>query len=217
MLKTSPIFIIVNNNAIIGYSGFNRIGVDRVKEAGMKRFILVLLCLLFPVLVLAQDAAVVKPKVLVVYYSREGHTKKVAEALAKRFGADIEGLVDLKKRVGLLEFVAAGKDATTHQLTRIAPVKADVNVYDVILIGTPSWFSNVSPAVRTFVSQHKFDGKKVGVFGTAHMSGVENCMKDLAELAAPGKGADVPKLPLVHKDLTDDILPKKIEEFYRKF
>ncbi|MFA5362573.1 MAG: flavodoxin [Candidatus Omnitrophota bacterium] len=182
----------------------------------MKCFLPLLFCLVFPVLGFAQDAAV-KPKVLVVYYSRDGHTKKAAEALAKRFDADIEGLVDLKKRVGPVEFVTAGKDATTHQLTRIAPVKADLNAYDVILIGTPSWFSNVTPAVRTFVSQHTFAGRKVGVFGTAHMSGVWNCMNDLAELVAPGKGADVPQLPLVHKDLTEDILPKKIEEFFHKF
>jgi flavodoxin len=182
----------------------------------MKCFLPLLFCLVFPVFGFAQDAAV-KPKVLVVYYSRDGHTKKAAEALAKKFGADIEELVDFKKRTGPVESVAAGKDAVTHQLTRIAPMKANLDAYDIILIGTPSWFSNVTPAVRTFVSQNKFAGKKTGVFGTAHMTGVGNCMNDLAELVAPGEGADIPRLPLVHKDLTEDILPEKIDEFHRKF
>ncbi|MDD2703702.1 MAG: flavodoxin [Candidatus Omnitrophica bacterium] len=182
----------------------------------MKCFLPLLFCLVFPVVVFTQDAAV-KPKVLVVYYSRDGHTKKAAEALAKKFGADIEGLVDIKKRTGPVDSVAAGKDAVTHKLTRIAPVKADLDAYGIILIGTPSWFSNVTPAVRTFVSQNNFSGKKTGVFGTAHMTGVGSCMNDLAELVAPGKAGDIPRLPLVHKDLTEDILSKKIDEFYRKF
>ncbi len=185
----------------------------------MKKTMMILFCLFFPVLSWAQEAAAEKPRVLVIYYTREGHTKKAAEALVKRFEADIEGLVDLKDRVGPVAFVIAGKDAKTRQLTRIAPVKADLGAYDIVLIGTPSWFSNVTPAVRTFVAEYgnKLAGKKTGVFGTAHLTGVENCMNDLAELVAPGKGPDIPKLPLVHKDLTDDVLPQKVEEFYRKF
>jgi flavodoxin len=41
------------------------------------------------------------PKILVVYYSRTGVTKKLAENIAKELHADGEELVDIKKRKGL--------------------------------------------------------------------------------------------------------------------
>lgn len=156
------------------------------------------------------------PRVLVVYYSRDGHTKSVADALAKKFNADIEGLIDTKKRTGPVGTPAAGKDAITGKMTRIKKVKTDPQKYDIILLGTPSWFSNPAPAIRTYVVQHDLTGRKVGVFGTTHLTGVENCLEKLAELAAPGNAQAVPRLPLRHKDLGKDDLPKKIDEFYRQ-
>ena len=101
-------------------------------------------------------------------------------------------------------------------LTQIEPLKLNPNDYDIILIGTPSWFGNVTPAVRTFATKYKLTGKKIGVFGTAHLTGVENALKQLAELVAK-EGADkVPALPLRHRDLTEDILKAKIDDFYQK-
>ena len=41
-------------------------------------------------------------KCLVVYYTRTGKTKFVAEAIATQLGADLEEVVDLKKRGGAI-------------------------------------------------------------------------------------------------------------------
>jgi flavodoxin len=41
-------------------------------------------------------------KTLVVYYSRTGTTRKVAEAIAGILRCDIEEVVDTKKRSGIL-------------------------------------------------------------------------------------------------------------------
>ena len=136
--------------------------------------------------VFAQDI-VIQPlakmsRVLVVYYSRDGHTQQVAQALAKRFHADTERLIDMKKRTGPFGFPAAGKDAIAGNLTKLGPLAHDPGQYDVILIGTPSWFGNVTPAVRTFVKEYDLSQKKIGVFGTAHMTGVENALKELLSL-----------------------------------
>jgi flavodoxin len=41
-------------------------------------------------------------KSLVVYYSRSGNTRFVAEQISEEIGADIEEIIDIKKRKGLL-------------------------------------------------------------------------------------------------------------------
>jgi len=155
--------------------------------------------------------------VLVVYYSRTGNTQEVAERLAQKFNADIERIIDRKKRVGPIAFVAAGKDALAGNLTQIEPLKRNPQDYDLILIGTPSWYSHMTPAIRTFVSESDLSGKQVGVFATAHLTGVETALDQLAAFINPEKAESIPKLPLRKRDLEDDVLNQKIESFFQQF
>ncbi len=59
-------------------------------------------------------------KSLVVYYTRTGNTKFVAETIAAELVSDMEEVVDLKKREGTLGYMSASKDATGGKLTEIA-------------------------------------------------------------------------------------------------
>lgn len=186
-------------------------------SAFLKKIIMTLFCLLISGLVLAQAVTQKDVKVLVVYYSREGHTKLVAEKLAKKFNADLEQLIDKKKRTGPIGFSGAGKDAVAGNLTKLKSLKHNPQEYDIILIGTPSWFGNVTPAVRTFIKENNLSGKKIGVFGTAHLTGVENALKQAVELIGKENVEQIPTLPLRHRDLADDVLGEKIEFFYKMF
>lgn len=201
----------------IGRFGVHFCARSNTVRAFSKKIIIILFCLLIPGLSLAQTISQENAKVLVVYYSREGHTKLVAEKLAKKFNADLEQLIDKKKRIGLIGVSGAGKDAVAGNLTKIASLKHDPHNYDIILIGTPSWFGNVTPAVRTFIKENKFSGKKIGVFGTAHLTGVENALKQAAELINKENAEEIPTLPLRHRDLTEDALAEKVEIFYNAF
>lgn len=156
------------------------------------------------------------PTVLVVYYSRDGHTQKVAQALVKKFNADSEQLIDKKKRTGPIGVTSAGKDAIAKKLTSIEPLKKNPMDYDIILIGTPSWFGNPTPAVRTLIKLYPLKGKKVGVFGTAHMTGIEACLSQLTQLVSQDAPQTIPTLALRHKDLEEAIVKNKVEAFYKK-
>ena len=179
-------------------------------------FFMALLCAVIAGAVWSQEAPQKQAKVLVVFYSREGHTKLVAEKLAKKFNADLEQLIDKKKRTGPIGFSGAGKDAVAKNLTKLEPLKHNPKDYDIILIGTPSWFGNVTPAVRTFIKDNNLSGKKVGVFGTTHLTGIENALKQAAELISKENAEQIPTLPLRHRDLKLDILSGKIEIFYKQ-
>ena len=58
-------------------------------------------------------------KVLVVYYSRTGNTRFVAEAVAQSLKADIEEIRDRKNRMGIFGFLRCGYEAIFKKLTDI--------------------------------------------------------------------------------------------------
>lgn len=58
-------------------------------------------------------------KTLVVFYSRTGNTKKMAKILAKELHADIDEIVDLKNRKGILGYIFSGRDAMKQLKTKI--------------------------------------------------------------------------------------------------
>jgi flavodoxin len=105
-------------------------------------------------------------KSLVVYYTRTGNAKFVAEIIAAQLGSDIEEVVDQKKRAGTLGWVSAGKDSTQEKETQIAPTKLSPLNYDLIVIGTPIWAWRPTPAIRTYIKQNDLQGKKVALFFT---------------------------------------------------
>ena len=105
-------------------------------------------------------------KSLVVYYSRTGNAKFVAETIAAEIGSDLEEIVDLKKRSGILGFLIGGFDATRGKKTEIAETKKSIEEYELVIVGTPVWNSRPTPAVKTYLQKNKFSGKRIAVFAT---------------------------------------------------
>lgn len=93
-------------------------------------------------------------KVLVVYYSRTGSTRKIAQDIAKQMDADLEEISDQKKRTGLLGFVLGGRDAMTKKETCISGMRKNPAEYDLVILGSPIWGGNITPALRTYINQY---------------------------------------------------------------
>ncbi len=105
-------------------------------------------------------------KSLVVYYSRSGNARFVAETIAAEIGADIEEIIDLKKRSGLLGFLGGGSDARRGKETKISSTTKSPADYDLIVVGTPVWAGRPTPAITTYLKKNDLSGKKVAVFFT---------------------------------------------------
>lgn len=105
-------------------------------------------------------------KTLVVYYSRTGNTKFVAEEVTAELGADMEEIIDLKNREGKLGWLSSSRDATGNRQTKIEETKKDPKDYDLIVIGTPVWAWSPSSAIRSYVATHDLSGKNVALFFT---------------------------------------------------
>jgi NAD(P)H dehydrogenase (quinone) len=98
------------------------------------------------------------PKALVIYYSRSGHTAKMAEALS-------EGLSQSKVSVTLVEAEKAKVD--------------DLKDADAVVIGSPCYYGSMAGPLKAFldesVSLHgKLEGKVGGAFASSGMLGGGN-------------------------------------------
>jgi len=119
-------------------------------------------------------------KSLVVFYSRTGTTKKVAESIAKKLEADIEEIVDLTDRKGALGFILGGRDALRKKPTEIKKPEKNPADYDLVVIGTPVWASTMAPAIRVYFSTAKI--KSSAFFCTYGGRGAEKTFADMLEL-----------------------------------
>ena len=95
-------------------------------------------------------------KSLVVYYTRTGNARFVAETIAAEIGADVEEVIDLKKRTGALGYLSGGSDARRGKETEISPTKKSPAEYDLIIVGTPVWAGRPTPAILTYLKKTRF-------------------------------------------------------------
>jgi len=121
-------------------------------------------------------------KTLVVYYSMQGNTKKVAEMIAQKTGADTARL-ELVKEYSLVTSLTKGLAHIKKGVApELKPVKLDLNKYDQIYIGTPVWWYTFTPPIRSFFEQFDLDGKILRFFCT-HGGNTGTTFDDLEKLA----------------------------------
>ena len=108
-------------------------------------------------------------KMLVVYYSwSNGNTEKIALSLQKATGADIAKIETLEPYKGSYDDVVSEgqREVNRGYMRPIKPLDADVQNYDVIAVGTLTWWYTMAPAVKTFLNSQKWEGKTVVPFMT---------------------------------------------------
>jgi flavodoxin len=108
-------------------------------------------------------------KMLVVYYSwANGNTKRVAEKLAEGTQADLVRIETVKPYKGSYsDVVSQGQQEVQNGfMPEIQPLNVDINEYDLIAVGTPTWWYTMAPAVHSFLHSQDWKGKTVIPFMT---------------------------------------------------
>lgn len=106
-------------------------------------------------------------KIAVIYYSLEGNTKSVAEKIKEKFNADIYELKEIKQKSNKTEFSKYfwhGKQVVMKESPELKLLNLNIEAYDVIFVGTPSWVGTYTPALRTFFKKYNIKNKKIGLF-----------------------------------------------------
>ena len=149
-------------------------------------------------------------KSLVVYYSRTGTTKKAANEIANLLKADIDEIIDKKKRDGIFGYLSAGRDALNNKLTNIERPKIDSTKYDLVVIGTPIWAGKITPAIRAYVKDKNFN--KIAFFVTAGSGDGKEAFAELEKLTKKPVAA----LELSTKEVSNNKHKERILNFCKK-
>lgn len=152
---------------------------------------------------------------IVIFYSRTGNTKFVAEEIATNLGSDLRPLIDKKDRSGPLGWVFAGFDAVRQNKTQIEEFDFQPGKYKYIFIGCPNWASNLPPALRTFLGTADLTGRKVVLFCTQDNMGAEKVFNSLRLLC---QGANIVAEKYFNKVLQNkDSVRESIREWLSEF
>lgn len=132
--------------------------------------------------------------VLVAYYSAQGHTQAVAEAISQELGADIfviepavpytEDDLNWSDGSSRVSIEHDDPDLRSNQLVATAPAAfAD---YDTVFVGYPIWWGSASWAMTGFGGGNDFTNETVIPFCTSQSSPIGASGTELAELAGTG-------------------------------
>jgi flavodoxin len=119
---------------------------------------------------------------LIVYYSRTGVTAKVANALARTCGADLEQIRDIRPRSGIAGYWRSAWQALRGLPAEIAPPRHHPADYPFVVLGTPVWAGNISAPMRSYILQQREHFRRIGLFCTMGGSGGQDVLTTMAAM-----------------------------------
>ncbi len=120
---------------------------------------------------------------LVVYYSFSGNSKKVAEYVKNKLGADIlelEPLVPFSDDYD--EVVDEWQNNDIKRDVEIKPINVDLSNYSKVVLITGTWWYGITPVMKKFLKENDLSGKDV-IVAASNAGWIGHCFKDYETLA----------------------------------
>jgi len=115
-------------------------------------------------------------KYLIVYFTRTGRTKSVAEYLQNELSADCEEIIDKSNYKGGAGFLKGIVKSRAY--TKIKDIKYIPSDYDEVIIMSPIWADAITPAIRTYIKENCSNIALASIITTAMKSNLENVGKE---------------------------------------
>jgi len=120
-------------------------------------------------------------RTLVVCYSRDGSTRKIAQRITDTLGADLDIIEDVVPRAGAAGFVRSAFEALAKGLPTIR-VQRDPKDYELVILGTPVWVGTLASPMRSYLNQFRGHFKDVACFCTMGGRGAESTLREMQVL-----------------------------------
>jgi len=154
-------------------------------------------------------------KIGVVYFSKDGSTKKLADMLGVKYSAEVIELVEKSSKGNL--FTRGYRSITKKGSELIGNPSNRVKDFDELYLCTPIWASNGTPAMNTFISDSDFEDKTISIItvraGTKPLKGTfEYLTKKVEEQNGKVKSCYNLHGAMIGKTATEESLQKQIED-----
>ena len=149
-------------------------------------------------------------KSIIIYYSRTGRTKLIAQTLAKEKNMKIVEIKDKTNRSGAIGFIKGTLDSMINNSTTIEPVTIDLDKYDTVYIGTPVWASKITPAIKQILDNINLENKNVITFVTLNKNGAKEALNSLNSTIKDKGGKIINSFSIITKGRDIESLTKDI-------
>lgn len=123
-------------------------------------------------------------KILIVYLSRTGNTKAVAEMIQEKVGGKLIAL-ELQHPYPENYQEIVQQVQRENESGYLPPIKTAIDrmdSYDVVFVGFPTWGMRVPPPIKSFLTQYDLSEKMVIPFNTNAGYGLVSSLETLGEL-----------------------------------
>ena len=127
--------------------------------------------------------------VLIVYLSRTSNTKALAEIIHKKVGGDLAA-IELTTPYPSDYKTTVRQVASENRSGYLPPLKTkidNIEQYDVVFIGFPTWGMQLPPPVKSFLNQYDLSGKTVVPFNTNGGYGIGSSFETVKKLCPSSK------------------------------
>lgn len=155
-------------------------------------------------------------KTLVVYFSRTGHTRRLADRLARELGATTAAITERRSRRGFFGYQRSLCEAVFGGEPKIERLHKLPRDYDLVLIGTPIWGWHLSSPVRSFARQHGKAIRRTAFFCTMGGSGDRIAFAELERLVGRRPEAVLALTESELQAMTEPETKARIEQFVQR-
>ena len=106
-----------------------------------------------------------QPKVLVAYFSYTGNTEQGAQLMAEALGADLF-TIEMEHPYRGNIYDVSQRDLNQDARPALATHVANMDQYDVVLVGYPTWWGTMPMPMFTFLNEYNFSGKTLLPFSS---------------------------------------------------
>jgi len=143
-------------------------------------------------------ATIAQGKTLVVYYSFTSNTETIVNDLLTQIDADVlevepseEGLDYAANNYAIGSSLIAAIRENPNDASSYPSIKttiSNLDDYDVIIIATPLWWSNMAAPMQTFLFNYgsQMAGKHIGLIVSSASSGISGVVSDAKRLIPDG-------------------------------
>ena len=107
---------------------------------------------------------------IVLYVTRDGHSRSLALDVGSRLGTEVREIGDLVNRKGPFGWLNSGRQAAMGRATPIGDPGVELKGIGTVVLVQPVWASSVCPPVRSWIKAHasELTGKRLALLASGY-------------------------------------------------